>query len=185
MTSSGPTTPTRPDCWPRCPSRSRGGPPWSWEPAARRAQRPGPWPAGRLGVGLEPDRDAGGRAGPRSRRNGSGDAGRGQARCDQRRSSPNRLLRADRELLRDRDARTRTRSSTSRWIPIAFGAGVTVVDLVYAGSESRLVAEARARGATAIDGLGGPRAPGCRVASHLDGYGPATRRHARSGSERK
>ena len=31
--------------------------------------------------------------------------------------------------------------------------GVTVVDLVYAGSESRLVAEARARGATAVDGL--------------------------------
>jgi shikimate dehydrogenase len=33
------------------------------------------------------------------------------------------------------------------------GPGVLVVDLVYAGSESRLVTEARARGATAVDGL--------------------------------
>ena len=32
-------------------------------------------------------------------------------------------------------------------------AGVVLVDLVYAGSESRLVAEARSRSATAIDGL--------------------------------
>jgi shikimate dehydrogenase len=32
-------------------------------------------------------------------------------------------------------------------------AGTVLVDLVYAGSESRLVAEARARNATAIDGL--------------------------------
>jgi shikimate dehydrogenase len=37
--------------------------------------------------------------------------------------------------------------------PERFDAGVVVVDLVFAGSESRLVAEARARGATAIDGL--------------------------------
>jgi shikimate dehydrogenase len=33
------------------------------------------------------------------------------------------------------------------------GAGIVVVDLVYAGSESRLVAEARSRGATAVEGL--------------------------------
>lgn len=37
--------------------------------------------------------------------------------------------------------------------PDRLRAGVTVVDLVYAGSESRLVAEARSRGATTIDGL--------------------------------
>jgi shikimate dehydrogenase len=37
--------------------------------------------------------------------------------------------------------------------PDRFGAGVTLVDLVYAGSESRLVREARERKATAIDGL--------------------------------
>jgi shikimate dehydrogenase len=33
------------------------------------------------------------------------------------------------------------------------GAGITVADLVYAGSESRLVREARERGAIAVDGL--------------------------------
>src|SRR5262249_30699476 len=37
--------------------------------------------------------------------------------------------------------------------PERFGAKVVVVDLVYAGSESRLVQEARERGATAVDGL--------------------------------
>ena len=37
--------------------------------------------------------------------------------------------------------------------PDRLSAGVAVVDLVYAGSESRLVHEARARGAAAIDGL--------------------------------
>jgi shikimate dehydrogenase len=37
--------------------------------------------------------------------------------------------------------------------PERLDAEVVVVDLVYAGSESRLVAEARSRGATAIDGL--------------------------------
>jgi shikimate dehydrogenase len=37
--------------------------------------------------------------------------------------------------------------------PDRLGPGVAVVDLVYAGSESRLVREARARGTTAIDGL--------------------------------
>jgi shikimate dehydrogenase len=37
--------------------------------------------------------------------------------------------------------------------PGRLGAGVVVVDLVYAGAESRLVAEARARGATAVEGL--------------------------------
>ena len=37
--------------------------------------------------------------------------------------------------------------------PDRLSAGVAVVDLVYAGSESRLVLEARARGAAAIDGL--------------------------------
>jgi shikimate dehydrogenase len=37
--------------------------------------------------------------------------------------------------------------------PSRLSAGVVVVDLVYAGSESSLVIEARARGATAIDGL--------------------------------
>jgi shikimate dehydrogenase len=34
-----------------------------------------------------------------------------------------------------------------------FDADVVLVDLVYAGSESRLIAEARARTATAVDGL--------------------------------
>jgi shikimate dehydrogenase len=37
--------------------------------------------------------------------------------------------------------------------PERFDAGTTVVDLVYAGAESRLVREARKRNATAIDGL--------------------------------
>ena len=37
--------------------------------------------------------------------------------------------------------------------PERLGAGTTLVDLVYAGAESRLVSEARARDATAIDGL--------------------------------
>jgi shikimate dehydrogenase len=37
--------------------------------------------------------------------------------------------------------------------PERFNADIVLVDLVYAGSESRLVAEARARNATAIDGL--------------------------------
>ena len=37
--------------------------------------------------------------------------------------------------------------------PDRLKAGIVVVDLVYAGSESRLVAEARRRSATAIDGL--------------------------------
>ena len=37
--------------------------------------------------------------------------------------------------------------------PEHFGSNTILVDLVYAGSESRLVGEARARGATAIDGL--------------------------------
>ena len=37
--------------------------------------------------------------------------------------------------------------------PEAIGPDAVVVDLVYAGSESRLVAQARARGATGIDGL--------------------------------
>ncbi len=37
--------------------------------------------------------------------------------------------------------------------PERFNAEMVVVDLVYAGSESRLVSEARARGSTAIDGL--------------------------------
>ena len=31
--------------------------------------------------------------------------------------------------------------------------GIILVDLVYAGSESRLTSEARARGATAVEGL--------------------------------
>jgi shikimate dehydrogenase len=41
-------------------------------------------------------------------------------------------------------------------LPLAaerFQSGVVVVDLVYAGSESRLVREARERGATAVEGL--------------------------------
>lgn len=37
--------------------------------------------------------------------------------------------------------------------PESFGSGATVVDLVYAGGDSRLIAAARERGATAIDGL--------------------------------
>lgn len=37
--------------------------------------------------------------------------------------------------------------------PERFEAGIILVDLVYAGSESRLVREARERGATAVDGL--------------------------------
>jgi len=37
--------------------------------------------------------------------------------------------------------------------PDQLGAGVTVVDLVYAGGESRLVREARERSATVVDGL--------------------------------
>jgi shikimate dehydrogenase len=37
--------------------------------------------------------------------------------------------------------------------PDRLAAGVVVVDLVYAGSESRLVREARERGATAVEGL--------------------------------
>ena len=37
--------------------------------------------------------------------------------------------------------------------PARFGAGLAVVDLVYAGAESRLVAAARAAGATGVDGL--------------------------------
>ena len=37
--------------------------------------------------------------------------------------------------------------------PERLGAGTVVVDLVYAGSESRLLAEARSRGATAVEGL--------------------------------
>ena len=37
--------------------------------------------------------------------------------------------------------------------PERFDDEIVVVDLVYAGSESRLVHEARARGATAVDGL--------------------------------
>jgi shikimate dehydrogenase len=37
--------------------------------------------------------------------------------------------------------------------PERFNDGIVVVDLVYAGSESRLVHEARARGATAVEGL--------------------------------
>jgi shikimate dehydrogenase len=37
--------------------------------------------------------------------------------------------------------------------PERFGKGVIVVDLVYAGGESRLLREARDRGATAVDGL--------------------------------
>jgi shikimate dehydrogenase len=37
--------------------------------------------------------------------------------------------------------------------PDRLGQGVAVVDLVYAGEESRLVREARGRGATAVDGL--------------------------------
>jgi shikimate dehydrogenase len=37
--------------------------------------------------------------------------------------------------------------------PEMLGAGLVLVDLVYAGSESRLVSEARNRSATAIDGL--------------------------------
>jgi shikimate dehydrogenase len=37
--------------------------------------------------------------------------------------------------------------------PERFGAGITLVDLVYAGSESRLVREARERNATVVDGL--------------------------------
>jgi shikimate dehydrogenase len=37
--------------------------------------------------------------------------------------------------------------------PGRFAAGVTVVDLVYAGDESRLVREARGRSATVVDGL--------------------------------
>jgi shikimate dehydrogenase len=37
--------------------------------------------------------------------------------------------------------------------PERFNPGIVVVDLVYAGSESRLTLEARARGATAVEGL--------------------------------
>ena len=37
--------------------------------------------------------------------------------------------------------------------PQRFGKGIVLVDLVYAGSESRLVAEARGRGATGVEGL--------------------------------
>jgi shikimate dehydrogenase len=37
--------------------------------------------------------------------------------------------------------------------PERFGGGIVVVDLVYAGSKSRLTDEARARGATAVEGL--------------------------------
>ena len=146
----GPTTPTPRNCWPRWPSR--------WGEAAlvlgagelRHARPRALAGEGAIGVGLEANPEAGGRAGPRSRWNGNGDGGRGQARCDQRRSSANRLLRSDRELFRD-GWRTRTPSSTSRLIPIAFGRRRRVVDLVYAGSESRLLADTR--GATTIDGL--------------------------------
>jgi shikimate dehydrogenase len=37
--------------------------------------------------------------------------------------------------------------------PERLGAGIVVADLVYAGSESRLVGEARRRGATVVDGI--------------------------------
>jgi shikimate dehydrogenase len=37
--------------------------------------------------------------------------------------------------------------------PGRFGKGIVLVDLVYAGSESRLVGEARRRGATVVEGL--------------------------------
>jgi shikimate dehydrogenase len=37
--------------------------------------------------------------------------------------------------------------------PERFKPGIVVVDLVYAGTESRLTQEARARGATAVEGL--------------------------------
>ncbi len=38
-------------------------------------------------------------------------------------------------------------------LPGRLGVGIVVVDLVYAGSESRLAAEARSHGATAVEGL--------------------------------
>jgi shikimate dehydrogenase len=37
--------------------------------------------------------------------------------------------------------------------PERLGTGIALVDLVYAGTESRLVAAARERGANAVDGL--------------------------------
>ena len=70
--------------------------------------------------------------------------------------------------------------------PDRLRAGVTVVDLVYAGSESRLVAEARSRGATTIDGLEilvRQGAESLRLWTGMDPPLDAMREAARRGSE--
>jgi shikimate dehydrogenase len=70
--------------------------------------------------------------------------------------------------------------------PDRLGAGVTVVDLVYAGSESRLVAEARFRGARTIDGLEilvRQGAESLRLWTGMDPPLDAMREAARRGSE--
>ena len=60
-----------------------------------------------------------------------------------------------------------------------------VVDLVYAGSESRLVHEARARGATVVEGLEVLVRQGARVAEHLDGNGSTPRCHAKQAARER
>jgi len=70
--------------------------------------------------------------------------------------------------------------------PDRLGASVTVVDLVYAGSESRLVAEARFRGARTIDGLEilvRQGAESLRLWTGMDPPLDAMREAARRGSE--
>jgi shikimate dehydrogenase len=70
--------------------------------------------------------------------------------------------------------------------PDRLRAGVTVIDLVYAGSESRLVAEARSRGARTIDGLEilvRQGAESLRLWTGMDPPLDAMREAARRGSE--
>ena len=69
--------------------------------------------------------------------------------------------------------------------PERLNAEIVLVDLVYAGSESRLIAEAREPERDGDRRTGGPGPPGCGVAANLDGYGSTVGRHARGSEERR
>ena len=108
---------------------------------------------GRLGVGLEPHRRSGPTSWSATSPAPGADAGRGPARGGQRRAGARRRLRADRQLHRGRDARRGpVRAPAAR--PRALRRGDRPRrSRLRAARRAGWSREARAAGATAVDGL--------------------------------
>ena len=135
------------------PSRSRDARRSSWGQAGRDAPRSGRWPS-------RAPRSRSGTARRRGRRSWSAISpapGRrpfGRAPYSSKwRAGARKRLRADHQLHGDRDARDEDPFEHLPLDPERWNAEIVLVDLVYSGSESRLIAEARRRSATAIGGL--------------------------------